>query len=66
MRWLDTEPKRGDSGKLTGQVPPDMTLSNDKASGMPLFMQLLDDATESVMDCCFASPVTESRGDEGT
>jgi len=53
--------------KLTGHVPPATILSNDKASGMPLVMEeVVDDAMDSLMEDCFSSPLSESRGDRAS
>lgn len=45
---------------LTGQTPPEMMRSNDKASGIPLLMQELHESMESLIDLCFSSPLIES------
>ena len=47
-RWRET---------LTGQVPPAMTRSNDKASGIPVELVVLPE----LIDSAFSTSVTEER-----
>lgn len=51
----------GRGGILTGQVPPEMMRSKERASGIPLETALLPELTDSLTDFCFASPEMESR-----
>lgn len=46
---------------LTGQVPPEMIRSKERASGMPWDMPLEPDLTDSSMDCCLSVPESEPR-----
>lgn len=48
---------------LTGQTPPEMMRSKDRASGIPALMHELPELMESLMDFCFSSPLSESRED---
>lgn len=48
-------------GMLTGQTPPEMMRSNDRASGIPWDMPLLPEVIDSLMDFCFSAPESESR-----
>ena len=50
--------------ELTGHVPPDMILSKDRASGMPLLMHELPDAIDSRIEFCFSSPLIESADED--
>ena len=51
-------------GRLTGHVPPEMILSKDRASGMPLLMHELPDAIDSRIEFCFSSPLIESADED--
>lgn len=44
---------------LTGQVPPEMMRSKERASGMPWDMPLEPDLTDSWMDFCLSTPESE-------
>ena len=53
---------QGEKSLLTGQVPPLMIRSNERASGIPIETPLpMESMVDSPIDLAFSSPMMEAR-----